>query len=154
MERSPSRARRVLRLVLGTVLPCWRWEPPAPPSRRTCSSCSDLPDFQSLEDYRPALTTTVLDREGRPIGEFFEQRRSLTPLAEIPPHAVQAFIAAEDGAFYQHRGIDLQAPSIRAAWANLRAGGETVQGASTITQQMVKQLLLSRAHLSSARSAR
>jgi penicillin-binding protein 1A len=102
----------------------------------------DLPDFRTLEDYRPALTTWVLDRNGVPIAEFFEYRRRVIPLAEVPDLVIQAFLAAEDDTFYEHSGIDY--PSIvRAAWANLRAGGETRQGASTITQQMVKQLLLS-----------
>ena len=102
----------------------------------------DLPDFKTLEDYRPALTTTVFDRAGHPIGEFYEQRRRLTPLDEVPRRVIQAFLAAEDSGFYEHGGVDYRG-ILRAAWANLRAGGETVQGASTITQQTVKQLLLS-----------
>jgi penicillin-binding protein 1A len=102
----------------------------------------DLPDFRTLEDYRPALTTTVLDRNGVPIGEFYEYRRRLIPLSEVPEGVIHAFLAAEDDTFYQHSGIDYLS-IVRAAWANLRAGGETRQGASTITQQMVKQLLLS-----------
>jgi penicillin-binding protein 1A len=102
----------------------------------------DLPDFRTLEDYRPALTTAVVDRNGIPIGEFYEYRRRLTPLSEVPELVIQAFLAAEDDTFYEHSGIDYLS-IVRAAWANLRAGGETRQGASTITQQMVKQLLLS-----------
>ena len=102
----------------------------------------DLPDFHSLEDYDPPLTSVVLDRQGRPIGEFYEFRRRLTPLEEVPPRVIQAFLAAEDDTFFQHEGVDF-ASILRAAWANLRAGGEVRQGASTITQQMVKQLLLS-----------
>jgi penicillin-binding protein 1A len=102
----------------------------------------DLPDLQGLEDFRPALTTTVVDRDGRPIGEFFEERRRLVRLEDLPPHVVQAFIAAEDDTFFQHSGIDY-ASIVRAAWSNLRAGGEIRQGASTITQQLVKSMLLS-----------
>ena len=102
----------------------------------------DLPDFRTLEDYRPALTTTVLDRNGIPIAEFYEYRRRLIPLSEVPEGVIHAFLAAEDDTFYEHSGIDYLS-IVRAAWANLRAGGETRQGASTITQQMVKQLLLS-----------
>jgi penicillin-binding protein 1A len=101
----------------------------------------DLPDFRTLEDYRPALTTTVLDRNGTPIAEFYEYRRRLIPLSEVPEGVIHAFLAAEDDTFYEHSGIDYLS-IVRAAWANLRAGGETRQGASTITQQMVKQLLL------------
>jgi penicillin-binding protein 1A len=103
---------------------------------------SDLPDLRSLEDYRPALTSVVLDRERRPIGEFYEERRRLVNLADLPPHVVDAFIAAEDETFFEHSGIDYVS-IVRAAWTNLRAGGEIRQGASTITQQLVKSLLLS-----------
>ena len=102
----------------------------------------DLPSFETLADYRPPLTSRVFDRNGQPIGEFFEFRRELTPLSEIPEVVIQAFLAAEDDTFYEHAGVDYVS-ILRAAWANLRAGGEKVQGASTITQQMVKQLLLS-----------
>ena len=102
---------------------------------------ADLPDLRSLADYRPMLTSVVLDRDGRPVGEFYEHRRRLTELDEIPPHVVQAFLAAEDDTFYEHEGIDYVS-ILRAVWANLRAGGEVRQGASTITQQMVKTLLL------------
>jgi penicillin-binding protein 1A len=101
----------------------------------------DLPDLKSIADYRPAEATRVTDRNGRPIGVFFEERRNLTPLDAIPPLVVQAFIASEDSTFFEHSGIDYPA-ILRAAWANLRAGGEIKQGASTITQQMVKGLLL------------
>lgn len=103
---------------------------------------SDLPDLRTLEDYRPALTSTVLDRNGVPIGELYEYRRRVIPLSEVPERVIQAFLAAEDDTFYQHSGVDYLSIA-RAAWANLRAGGEPRQGGSTITQQMVKQLLLS-----------
>lgn len=106
------------------------------------SLVAELPDLRSLEDYRPPATTVVLDRAGRPIGEFYEERRRLVDLADLPPHVVQAFIAAEDKTFFEHSGIDYVS-ILRAAWTNLRAGGEIRQGASTITQQLVKSLLLS-----------
>jgi penicillin-binding protein 1A len=106
------------------------------------SLVADLPDLRSLEDYRPPLTSVVLDRDGRPIGEFYEERRRLVDLGDLPPHVVQAFIAAEDKTFFEHSGIDYVS-IVRAAWSNLRAGGEIRQGASTITQQLVKSLLLS-----------
>lgn len=102
----------------------------------------DLPDLRSLEDFEPMLTSTVVDREGRPIGEFFEERRTLIGLDELPPLVIQAFLAAEDDTFYEHSGVDYVSIA-RAAWANFQAGGEAVQGASTITQQTVKRLLLS-----------
>jgi penicillin-binding protein 1A len=99
-----------------------------------------LPDLKSLADYRPALTSVVLDRHGVPIGEFYEFRRRLIPLEQVPKPVIQAFLAAEDDAFYEHSGVDYVS-ILRAAWSNLR--GEKLQGASTITQQTVKQLLLS-----------
>ena len=99
-----------------------------------------LPDLKSLADYHPALTSVVLDRHGVPIGEFYEFRRRLLPLEQVPRPVIQAFLAAEDDAFYEHSGVDYVS-ILRAAWSNLR--GDRLQGASTITQQTVKQLLLS-----------
>ena len=60
------------------------------------SLVADLPPLRSLEDYRPPLTSVVLDRNGNPIGEFNQERRRLIDLDELPPHVVQAFLAAED----------------------------------------------------------
>ena len=82
----------------------------------------DLPDFQSLADYRPALTSMVLDRRGTPIGEFYEFRRRVIPLEHVPKHVIQAFLAAEDDSFYQHSGVDYVSIA-RAAWSNLVHGG-------------------------------
>jgi penicillin-binding protein 1A len=101
----------------------------------------DLPDLQNVTDYRPPLASHVFDRNGRAIGVFHNERRQLTPFEEIPEHVILAFVAAEDDAFFEHTGIDYRS-ILRAAWVNLRAGG-VEQGASTITQQMVKGLLLS-----------
>jgi penicillin-binding protein 1A len=100
----------------------------------------DLPDLHGIEDYRPPLTSVVFDREGRPIGEFFDERRRLVTLDEIPRHVILAFVASEDDSFFRHSGIDVRS-ILRAAWADLTAG-EIVQGGSTITQQTVKSLLL------------
>jgi penicillin-binding protein 1A len=102
----------------------------------------ELPDLEKLTDYRPALTSTVYDRKGRPIGEFFEERRRLVPVGKIPKVVVQAFVAGEDDTFFEHTGLDYTA-ILRAAWVNLRAGGKVKQGGSTITQQVAKSLLLS-----------
>ena len=102
----------------------------------------NLPDLTSVDDYQPALSSHVYDRSGMLIGEFFSERRRLTPLSSLPAHVVDAFVASEDDAFFEHTGIDYMS-ILRAAWVNLRAGGEIVQGGSTITQQMVKSLLLS-----------
>src|SRR5262245_47824785 len=101
----------------------------------------DLPDLRNVTDYRPPLASVVYDRSGRVIGEFAKERRRLTPMDQLPRHVVMAFVAGEDKTFFEHSGIDFQA-ILRAAWSNLVAG-ETVGGASTITQQTVKGLLLS-----------
>ena len=101
----------------------------------------DFPLIAQLTNYQPPLTSMVLDRNGVVIGEFYEERRVLVELDALPKYVLRAFIASEDGAFYEHHGIDYRA-LMRAARAVLAAGGEKVQGGSTITQQMVKQLLL------------
>ena len=100
----------------------------------------DLPTVTELLDYRPPTATTVLADDGTPIGEFFLERRYLVPMTDVPERVRLAFLAAEDAEFYQHRGIDPMGIA-RAVVANVRQG-EIVQGASTITQQVVKQLLL------------
>lgn len=101
----------------------------------------DLPTLRSLGDYRPNLITRVYANDGTEIGSFFKERRIIVPVERIPRHVVNAFIAAEDSAFYEHEGLDY--PGIlRALVANLRAGGVR-QGGSTITQQVAKTFLLS-----------
>ena len=100
----------------------------------------DLPEIYTLKDYKPRLITRVLAADGVEVGSFYRERREVVPIEEMPTHLVQAFIASEDGAFYRHEGLDY-AGILRAAIANLRAGGIT-QGGSTITQQVAKTFLL------------
>ncbi len=100
----------------------------------------DLPQMLKLEDYKPLLISDVYARGGEKIGEFFREARILTPYEKIPKHVVQPFLAAEDDKFFQHKGLNYQA-IFRAALANMLAG-RTAQGASTITQQVAKTLLL------------
>jgi penicillin-binding protein 1A len=100
----------------------------------------DLPNLRSLDDYRPNLITRVYSADGQVIAEFAKERREIVPIERIPSHVVQAFVAAEDDAFYEHTGLDYSS-IVRAAWANLRAGG-IKQGGSTITQQVAKTFLL------------
>ncbi len=101
----------------------------------------NLPKLNSMQDYRPTLGSTVLARDGRILGEFYDdERRYLTPIDEIPEHVIQAFIAAEDEHFYTHSGVD-PAGIARAFINNLR--GKDKQGGSTITMQIAKELLLS-----------
>ncbi|MCB9479910.1 MAG: transglycosylase domain-containing protein [Deltaproteobacteria bacterium] len=105
---------------------------------------ADLPKVEGIGDYRPNLVTHVYDRHGTQIGEFkFEnQTRYLTPIDEIPRLMIDAFVAVEDEHFFEHGGLDY-AGIARAFVANLK-GGEIKQGASTITMQVCRGLLLSR----------
>lgn len=100
-----------------------------------------LPQLITVQDYEPLLVTQVYDRNSKKIGEFFRERRTLVPYNKIPKNLVNAFLAAEDDQFFQHKGINPQA-IFRAFLANLRAG-RSVQGGSTITQQVAKTLMLS-----------
>ena len=103
---------------------------------------SSLPTIQGVVDYNPPIATQILSQDGTIIGEFFNEKRYLLPFDRIPLHVRQAFIAAEDQSFYEHRGVD-PVGITRAFINNLAAGGRKVQGGSTITQQVVKSLLLS-----------
>jgi len=107
----------------------------------------NLPDYKKLGDYHPKQVTKILDANDRVIGELpvatdkhRVERRTVVPYEKIPPHVIDAFIAAEDNSFWEHSGIDYWG-MFRAFIANIRAG-ESTQGASTITQQIVKTLLL------------
>ena len=101
-----------------------------------------LPRLLTMSDYRPPLLTEVYDRNDKKVGEFFTQRRLLFKYEEMPAHLIHAFVAAEDGSFFSHQGINYKA-ILRAAWANFKAGGKKIQGGSTITQQVARTLLLS-----------
>ncbi len=101
---------------------------------------ADLPQLITVKDYQPLLVSEVFDRNNKKIGEFFRQRRTLVPYEKIPKNLVNSFLAAEDDQFFQHGGINYLA-ILRATFANLRAG-RSVQGGSTITQQVAKTLLL------------
>jgi penicillin-binding protein 1A len=99
-----------------------------------------LPDYSRLSDYHPRQVTAITDANDRRIGEIFNERRTVVPYDKIPPLVVEAFIAAEDNKFWTHTGVDYWG-MFRALLTNLRAG-HTKQGASTITQQVVKTFLL------------
>ncbi len=100
----------------------------------------DLPNINNLSDYRPALATTVLARNGKTIGLLYNEKRFLLTLDQMPKHLPLAFLAAEDSAFYSHPGINPIAIA-RAFWVNFQTG-RTTQGGSTITQQIIKRLVL------------
>ncbi len=101
----------------------------------------DLPDLNQLQNYQPSLVTQVYSSDNQLIGQFFIERRILTPLADIPEHFRRAVIAVEDVRFFEHPGLDYIG-ILRAAWTNMRRGGR-VEGASTITQQLARSLFLS-----------
>ena len=100
-----------------------------------------LPEIESLADYRPNIITKVYASDGSEIGSIAEERRIVVPIEDVPLHVKQAFIAAEDAAFYEHEGLDY-AGIMRALLKNLHAGSVR-QGGSTITQQVAKTFLLS-----------
>lgn len=102
----------------------------------------DLPSLDLLQSYQPSLVTTVYSDDRRPIGQFFIERRILTPLGDMPQSLKQAVIATEDVRFFEHPGLDYVG-ILRAAWTNIRHGGRKVEGASTITQQLARSLFLS-----------
>jgi penicillin-binding protein 1A len=104
----------------------------------------DLPDYQQLAHYRPAIMTRVHAGDGRLLAEFAIERRVFVPIEAIPKRVVNAFLSAEDKNFYTHRGID-PVSILRAAVTDvsrLRDNRRPV-GASTITQQVAKNMLLS-----------
>jgi penicillin-binding protein 1A len=100
----------------------------------------NLPDISDLSDYRPKLPLRVFSAEGVLIGEFGEERRNLTPIAEIPKVMKDAVLAIEDSRFYSHGGVDYRG-LLRAGLANL--GRVKSQGASTITMQVARNVYLS-----------
>lgn len=102
---------------------------------------SGLPQMISVKDYEPLLVSEVFDRNGNKVGEFFREKRMLIPFDQIPRKLVEAFVAAEDSSFFQHKGLNYLA-IVRAFIANMRAGRK-VQGGSTITQQVARSLKLS-----------
>ncbi len=101
----------------------------------------DLPALDSLQEYQPSLVSRVYSDDRQVIGQYYIERRLLTPLADIPQSLTQAVIAVEDARFFEHPGLDIIG-ILRAAWTNLRRGGR-VEGASTITQQLARSLFLS-----------
>jgi penicillin-binding protein 1A len=99
-----------------------------------------LPSIENLKNYKPATITRFYSGDGEVIGEFFIEKRTVVPLEKIPNHLIQAIVAGEDARFFQHKGLDYWA-IFRALLKNLFSG-EMIQGGSTITQQVVKSLLL------------
>lgn len=101
----------------------------------------DLPGHEALANYTPPTISRIYSREGRIVDEFAVERRLFVPGEEIPDLVAHAFVSAEDRNFYQHSGYDPRA--IAAAFVEaVRSRGRDVRGASTITQQVMKNFLL------------
>ncbi|MBT8472120.1 MAG: transglycosylase domain-containing protein, partial [Marinicaulis sp.] len=103
----------------------------------------DLPNYQALSEYAPAVTTRVYAGDGSLVAEFARERRLFVPIEQIPDHVQHAFISAEDKTFYEHTGLDLRGVT-RAQISNIGnlLSGRRLEGGSTITQQVAKNFLL------------
>lgn len=100
-------------------------------------------DISSLTEYKPIVTTTVYDKNGEKIANIFEnEHRYYAPFNEIPTKVVEALLAIEDTTFFEHEGVNIDA-IFRAVAKDIQAG-KLVEGASTITQQLIKNKLLTR----------
>ncbi|AZY93750.1 penicillin-binding protein 1A [Paracoccus sp. Arc7-R13] len=102
----------------------------------------DLPSHETLAQYSPKTISRIYSAEGQLIDEFAEERRIFVPIDEVPDLIKQAFVSAEDKNFYSHPGYDLRG-ILSAAFEAAVSGGSSVRGASTITQQVMKNFLLS-----------
>lgn len=102
-----------------------------------------LPSIDSLKNYQPLQSTQVYDRNNKKIGRFYDELRTVVPISELPDYVKLAFVAAEDGNFYQHGGIDYFGlmRAIALEVKHKTVGGRRV-GGSTITQQTARTMLL------------
>ena len=106
----------------------------------------ELPDYDKLANYEPAVLTRVHANDGTLIGECASEKRIFAPIASMPKLLINAFISAEDQNFWEHKGVDMQGVA-RAIKVNLEGivnggRGKRAEGASTITQQVAKNFLL------------
>jgi penicillin-binding protein 1A len=125
----------LLGIVAGVALALWgaRWFDD--------NVLSTLPEnLAHVQAYRPPSNCVIYDAAGTAIDEFYVERRIWIPIKNLPDHVWQAFVAAEDRRFFAHRGVD-PAGIVRALASNFMRGGVR-QGGSTITQQIVKNLLV------------
>jgi penicillin-binding protein 1A len=102
----------------------------------------DLPSYEALAHYEPPITTRVYASNGTLIGEYARERRLFVPIQQVPDLVKQAFLSAEDKNFYSHPGVDITG-IIRAVVTDIRNMDRRPQGASTITQQVARNFLLS-----------
>src|SRR6186713_2550742 len=103
----------------------------------------DLPDYSQLQDYEPPVMTRVHASDGALLGEYSKERRLYLPIQAVPKLVINAFLAAEDKNFYEHGGIDFTGMARAAVlYAQNLGSNRRPQGASTITQQVAKNFLL------------
>ena len=103
----------------------------------------DLPDYSQLQDYEPPVMTRVHASDGALLGEYSKERRLYLPIQAVPKMVINAFLAAEDKNFYEHGGIDFTGMARAAVlYAQNYGSNKRPQGASTITQQVAKNFLL------------
>src|SRR3989454_6544509 len=103
----------------------------------------DLPDYSQLQDYEPPVMTRVHASDGALLGEYSKERRLYLPIQAVPKMVINAFLAAEDKNFYEHGGIDFTGMARAAVvYAQNFGSNKRPQGASTITQQVAKNFLL------------
>jgi len=105
------------------------------------SASQDLPSYEKLAEYEPPVMTRIHAHDGRLLAEYARERRIFVPINTIPKLVINAFLSAEDKRFYEHGGIDFFGIA-RAAIKNLQNPGRRPEGASTITQQVAKNFLL------------
>src|SRR6266481_4634128 len=102
---------------------------------------TDLPQVEELENYRPISTTELYDIHGRTISSFALQRRVVASYADFPKSLRDALISTEDKDFYRHWGVNVWRIA-GAAYRDIESGGK-IQGASTLTMQLARNLFLS-----------
>ena len=112
---------------------------------KVLEASKDLPNYDSLSKYEPPVMTRVHAHDGQLIAEYARERRIFVPINTIPKGVIAAFLSAEDRRFYEHGGLDYWG-IMRAAYdaidAKMRGINKRAQGASTITQQVAKNFLL------------
>ena len=104
---------------------------------------NDLPNYRFLETYKPAVSSKIYNNNGDIAADFAVQKRTFVSIDEIPDFVVNAFLSAEDKNFFNHPGIDAKGIT-RAVFNNFQniISGKRLEGASTITQQVAKNFLL------------
>jgi len=105
----------------------------------------DLPNYQKLAEYEPPVMTRIHAHDGSLIAEYARERRIFVPINTIPKQVIAAFLSAEDSRFYEHGGIDVQGVAravFKVIESKIQGRASRVQGASTITQQVAKNFLL------------